>query len=946
MDALDLVAITCDNVADVGRRRGSAGGDPIELCELGPLEVRVGGASAPIRGERAITVVALLSIAGSAGVRTAELVDAAWPVPQPASARRSLANTVFRLRSQFGDAFVETTAGGYRLGQSVCSDRAVTLSAAAEIGAEDLSALDPSAAGAALRSVDAAVRRWRGTPWIDVSIVDVEADRAQLAAARLALLRARAQLLEMLGRVDEAVATVEDVIALDPGQDHDWSALARTLAAAGRRADAVAGIGRARRSAARRGLEIGVDLVALEHSLLEGASGVDPGVGGTADGGAAVHARGVASLTSIVGRDETIDRLLELVEDRSIVTIVGPGGVGKTRLAQEVVARLPSRSPVFVDLVPVRDGGFVVDAVLAALGADTDAATSRLDAAVASLAQRPRVVVLDNCEQVVDAVAALVPQLAARCGDTRFVATSRQPLGCRGEFMIELHPLDTEEDGPATDLFFERAAEAGVALDEVRWRSTVAELCRQLDGLPLAIELAARRSPMMSPAEMIEGLGDRFALLRRASGTDRHAALHTALAWSWDLLDEPDRAVLGRLAAFASGVDVDQLGAALQLDHWAALDAVERLRARSLVYVSKADGEPSRVHLLESVRVLATDKAADRGEWSACRAAHLEWVDEFTVRTVGPHGQDLDIADPLARLDREANEIRAAIERAEQGAQASCALAMCARLINWWRGRDHAPYAIEQLERLLEMATADDVVAVEAMATLVLMRRIGGAHIDEVRDTIDATGRRLDRIADPRVRDRLELRFWEGAFDVDEPTIAERLDALIARAHERDEAVDSLAFHLLGAWCLANDPARSRLVAERGAAVSGSTLARQAHMCELDGLAALAAGDPAGARPILRDALRRFGDIGQRFCEVHGCESVAWWLAAIGERDASATLLADTEGLRIAHRRHRSGFEEPAVHAAVELLGGRPEPNLDASLEATIVRARAGLDRK
>jgi len=898
----------------------------LELGEIGPLGVRSGNTWSPVRGERVSAVVALLSLAGSAGMRTAALLDSAWSEPErPATARRSLANMIARLRAQFGPEFIETTGSGYRLGAHVASDRSLILDTAAAVE------VDPEGIDIDIESqVEEALHRWRGEPWVDITIENVEPDRARLHAARASLLRARARTLASRYRYAEAAETLDEVMATDACADRDWYELARCLAMLGRRADALARIRKARRGQSIRGLTISNELAALEAALLDGSWN---------DG--SMPPRTDRS-SPMFGRGEQLERTSRLIDKRRLVTLVGPGGVGKTRLALEVMERRPELSPVFVDLVPVRDGRFVADAVAGAVHADIEAAGSVIDAIIGELRVRPRLVVLDNCEQVADAAAQLATTLTSRCVDTNVLATSRQSLAVDGEFVLELQPLDTGTQGAGVDLFFQRAAESGIDLDPAEWRSTVAELCRRIDGLPLAIELAARRATMLTPDEIIAGLVDRFELLRSAEPDNRHSALSTTLLWSWDLLDAGEQQVLCRLAAFASGVDIVELGAALDLEQWTALDVVQRLRSKSLVSVESGPQRPSRAHLLESVRMLAIEQARERATWGSCRSSHLRWVDEFTTRIVGPHGHDdRAVVDPLARLDREGNEIRAAVEWTEDDPER--ALAVCARLVNWWRGRDMAAYAIERFEELLGVSVAADAeVRGEALTTLVLMRRIAGFVPTRTSELARDARRLIDDLADEAVRDRLELRYYEAAFDIGDATLPVRIRGVIDRTQARGEQVDTLATHLLSAWFVANDPTHAPAVAEEFFSLSQpTTLARQAHACEQCGLAALATGDLQRAQHFLEGALGRFEDIGQRFCSVHGCESVAWWLALHGQHDRSRALLAAAEGLRVKYHRYRSGFEEPAVDATIDLLGERPSPDPHALLDPTIEAALA-----
>ena len=226
--------------------------------------------------------------------------------------------------------------------------------------------------------VEDALRRWRGEPWVDITIQEVEPDRARLLAARLRLLRGRARTLTHRQCHADAVDTLEQVVVTDAGTEDDWYDLARALAALGRRADAIERIREARRVRSRRGLEIGERLASLESALLDGTWNETSSL------------RRTEPSSRMLGRQAQLERVSELIDQRRLVTVIGPGGVGKTRLTLELMERRPDLFPVFVDLVPVRNGRFVPDAVAAALKADIEAAGSVIDAIVEELRARPR----------------------------------------------------------------------------------------------------------------------------------------------------------------------------------------------------------------------------------------------------------------------------------------------------------------------------------------------------------------------------------------------------------------------------------------------------------------------------------------------------------------------------------------------------------------------------
>ncbi|MGZ6960911.1 MAG: NB-ARC domain-containing protein [Ilumatobacteraceae bacterium] len=327
----------------------------------------------------------------------------------------------------------------------------------------------------------------------------------------------------------------------------------------------------------------------------------------------------------LVGRTGEIGAVLDAIGAHPVVSIVGVGGMGKTRLALESasVAGLPDGA-WWCDLTAATSPEAVPATVLAAIGASQSSGRTALESIVVNLADRYALVVLDNCEHVVDAARAVVGAIRAGCDKVRVLATSREALGLRGEHVISLSSL------PAADsigLFCTRAVEArsDLVFDDATL-AAIGEICVRLDGIPLAIELAAARCRSLAPAEIAARLDDRFRLLRGGrGGVERHRTLQAAVEWSYSLLDDNERALFDRMAVFAAGALIDAVAAVGDVDEYDALDILDRLIARSMV-VATDTALGTRYRQLETLRQFAEDRLVEHGVVDEVRDRHLEWA--------------------------------------------------------------------------------------------------------------------------------------------------------------------------------------------------------------------------------------------------------------------------------------------------------------------------------
>jgi predicted ATPase len=340
-----------------------------------------------------------------------------------------------------------------------------------------------------------------------------------------------------------------------------------------------------------------------------------------------------SALTSFIGRESEVEEVKGAVHEHRLVTLTGVGGVGKTRLASEVAAHLVDDFPDgvwFFELAAVADPAAVPDAVAAVLGITQQPGKSVSESVAAALEGRVRLLVFDNCEHVRDAAADLIEAILAASATVRILATSREGLGVADEQLWPVPSLDVGAgiDSAAVELFVERARSVAsrFALSNADDGAAVVEICRRLDGIPLAIELAASRMASMTASEVRDRLDHRFRLLvgsRR--GLERHQTLRHAVAWSYDHLDDAEKPLLERCSVFAGGFDLQSACAVMGSDDdFATLDLLDALVRKSLLVADRSAGR-TRFAMLETIRQFAEEQLVARGEASEIRAAHSRY---------------------------------------------------------------------------------------------------------------------------------------------------------------------------------------------------------------------------------------------------------------------------------------------------------------------------------
>ncbi|MEV8635299.1 BTAD domain-containing putative transcriptional regulator [Streptosporangium sp. NPDC051023] len=647
---------------------------------LGPLAVTDDGGTVEIGGARLRVLLVRLALSAGRTVTVEELSDALWPEEKPTDRVNAVQSLVSRLRRTLPDASVlGSVPGGYRLGVPRDSVDAHRFERLTREGRRALASGDPATAARRLRE---ALGLWRGPALADAATTAfATAYVTGLEETRLTAEEDRAEAELATGHHPEGVAgLVAELSALAAGhplRERLHGLLVRALAAAGRQAEALAAYEDFRRGLAEElGVDPGPELREIHLAVLRADRAPRP------ERGRRGNLR--APLTSFIGREKEIRRIGEQLAEGRLVTLVGPGGAGKTRLATTVAAGLPEGAWL-VELAQVTDPADVPQAVLGALGqpgflemmpAVPHDTTSRL---VEALASDDGVLVLDNCEHLIDAVARLADELLGRCPRLRVLATSREPLGILGEALCPVPPLELPEPGsapeqsPAVRLFLDRAAAVrpGLAPGE-----EVVEICRRLDGLPLAIELATARLRSLTVEQVAARLDDRFRLLTGGSRTalPRHRTLRAVVEWSWDLLDDAERRLAERLAVFPGGVTLE---AAERLG--GTLDVVSALVDKSLL--QPVEGQ--RYRMLETIREFGLERLAENGRIAEVRAAHAAYFLEL-AETAEPRLRTPEQVVWMSRLEADGDNLLAALHFAADTGDAETAVRLAAALSQWW----------------------------------------------------------------------------------------------------------------------------------------------------------------------------------------------------------------------------------------------------------------------
>jgi predicted ATPase/DNA-binding SARP family transcriptional activator len=641
---------------------------------LGPLGVEGDGAPVAVGGPKPRALLAALLVHRRTVVSVDRLVDALWGDQPPPGAVSALRAYLSRLRAVLGaPSRLGYRPPGYLL--DVADDELD----AAQFERLVAQARTLAAAGdhqQALDLLEAGLGLWRGEALAEFADLDfARAEAARLAELRLAATEERIDALLHLGRHDEAAAEAQSLVGRFPTRERPVTQLMRALYGAGRQADALAAYHELRR---RLDDELAVEPAEPAQAMYSRILGHDPAlVTATTRGNLPRWA------TALVGRAEEIAHVVAALTRAPLVTLSGVGGVGKTRLAVAVADRERARFPDgawFCELAPLSAGGPVGHAVAVSLGVRQRQGLTIEQTVIEYLAHRRLLLVLDNCEHVLDAAARLVDQVVRLCPAVAVLATSREPLGVDGEQCWSVPPLPAEN---ARTLFVQRArADRPDFAPDREEEGAIAEICRRLDGLPLAIELAAARMRAMSAAE-IAGKLDGGGLLTGGARTalPRHQSLAAAIDWSYRLLSEPEQRAFARLSVFAGGADlagVHGVCADPGTTEDDTLDLLTRLVDKSMVTAARRAGR-SRYHVLETLRAYGRQRLREAGTDDAIGSRHARYFTDLAEHAA----RGLHSADERSWVERtlpDYDNLRVAFERAASDRDADLALRLVTSL--------------------------------------------------------------------------------------------------------------------------------------------------------------------------------------------------------------------------------------------------------------------------
>jgi len=875
---------------------------------LGPLEVAVDGAGVRVGGPKQRALLGVLLVHAGTPVSAERLIDQLWEDDPPPTATTALQVHASGLRKVLGERLV-TVGSGYALEAAEDEVDARRFEAAVHDARTHL----PERPAQAAAGLAAALELWQGEPYGDVpTTADVAAARARLTELRLSAAEDRAEAELSLGRHAEVAAELAVLAAEHPTRERLAGQHMLALYRSWRPAEALRAYQRLRQALAD---DLGVEPGPRVASLARAIERRDP----TLDPPSSVP----AAASRFIGRRRELDQLGALLGECRLLTVTGPGGAGKTRLALELARHAAADHPDGVHVVELAAplaGSSVATRVASQLQVRTRPEEPPEDALARHLSRSRALLVLDNCEHLTGSAAALCGHLLAACAGLRVLATSREPLGVAGERVWSLTGLTLPaagDTGPraagsdAVRLLADRgaAARSGFAVHSGNV-ATAAALCQRLDGLPLAIELAAAQLRALTLDEVATRLGRRLDLADRRARTtpERHRSMRAAIDWSHHLLDADERAAFRRLSVFAGGCTVTAAEQVCGLPD--GYDVLARLVDRS-VMVAEPHPDGTRFRMLELVGEYGAERLAEAGEVAELRRRHADWCVELATAAARFGGPDH--ADWLRRLSAEEGNLRAALDWClSDGADPAAALSIASPLWWFWWMRGLMADALGWLRRGLAAPTT----------------AAGGPVPAELRARALRAAAALARNSGDHAAARDLGEQCLAAFgDLDDPAgMAAALNGLCITTHAQRDFAASLRFG-----------ERSRRLAEEAGDERGTAAA----LNNVGGsLRALDRRDEAVA--LFTEALKRFRAIGDPRGEAAALGNLGVMARRTGDpvqaRRLALASLALYRGLELVEGQ----IDQLDAVAAVEVLEGRPAPALRLLTVAARERERLG----
>jgi predicted ATPase/DNA-binding SARP family transcriptional activator len=926
-----------------------AAADSVEFGLLGPVRAWRNSTEIAVGGNQARTLLALLLLNANRLVTKEQLIEALWEEP-PQTASKVVQVTASRLRKALGGEVLLSEPRGYRLEVEPDGTDLGRFTTLAGAGREALAA---GRVAEASRHFGLGLDLWRGQALADVKEAPfVVAERRRLEELRVAAVEDRVDAMLELGRHADVLAELDLLVRAYPLRERIRGQLMLALYRDGRQADALRAYRDARAELIEAaGVEPGPSLRRLQRAILL----QDPSL----EGRSMPHrTSGLPSPpTRLIGREELVGEVCDLLrgDDVRLLTLAGPGGIGKTRVGLEAARRLEAELPqgaLLVTLDSLSDPALVVPTILRALGGEPDGADP-VESLAGMLGADPPLLVLDSFEHLLPAASSIAHLLGSSTG-LKVLVTSREALRIGGERELRVPPLrvpdarasvDELADNASYALFVDRAqaARPGLKIDD-EGSAAIAELCRRLEGFPLSLELAAARTRILHPVALRDRLANRLDLVGTRDAPSRQRTLRATLDWSYELLDDDDKAVFARLAVFVGGFSLDAAAAVCASSEPALLRHIESLVDKSLLVETLAL-EP-RFMMLDTIREYALERLAEHGAEKFIRNRHASWYRDLAERgelELMRSGQE----GWLQRLDLEHDNVRAALTWSLEAKDFESALRMATAHTKFWHYRGFLDEGGDWLERALA-GEVDDLLRAKGLnrASTLAVRR--GRQREAESFAREALG--LCRACSDDAGCAVALmHLAHVAANTDELQLAQELLA------EAEQLFRGLGDRRRVGFALGNRGLVELMVGDAASAASlcgeSAAIAREVgdwHALAVSlssvGITALRRGDAGAARDALDESLRLSRELGFKEEIARTLDAYALLASADGEHLLAARLLgvaeAVGEALNVRLDRFEQSLHEEAVAAlsaelgaqrfALEVSHGRSTPMDDA----------------